>query len=131
MTISIVILTLALAFSVVLNGLFFWYNRTLISRIAFISNNLDDLMQMVTNYRAHLKSVFNMEMFYGDDTLKFLIAHTKDLTDLLEDYENILYITEPIEEVEVDDEQQEEQIDGPTKVQEENVFYAGARRRDS
>ena len=131
MTISIIILTLALAFSVVLNGLFFWYNRTLISRIAFISNNLDDLMQMVTNYRAHLKSVFNMEMFYGDDTLKFLIAHTKDLTDLLEDYENILYITEPIEEVEVDDEQQEEQIDGPTKVQEENVFYAGARRRDS
>ena len=131
MTISIIILTLALAFSVALNGLFFWYNRTLISRIAFISNNLDDLMQMVTNYRAHLKSVFNMEMFYGDDTLKFLIAHTKDLTDLLEDYENILYITEPIEEVEVDDEQQEEQIDGPTKVQEENVFYAGARRRDS
>ena len=88
-------------------------------------------MKMITNYRDHLTSVYNMEMFYGDETLQFLLSHTRDLKEMLEEYEDVLYITEPIEEIEVVDDQQEEQIDGPTQVQEENVFYAGTRRRDS
>ena len=126
-----IILSIALGLSIMINGFFFWYNRQLFSRIAFISNNLDDLTQMVTNYRAHLSSVFNMEMFYGDETLKFLLTHTKDLQGLLEDYEDVIYITEPIEEIEVEEEQQKEQLDGSTQINKENVFYAGSRRRDN
>ena len=88
-------------------------------------------MKMITSYRDHLVSVYNMEMFYGDETLKFLMSHTQDLKELLEEYEDVLYITEPIEEIEVVDDQQEEETNGPPKVEEENVFYAGTRRRDS
>tara|TARA_A200000159_G_C7168725_1_gene274492 strand:+ start:194 stop:493 length:300 start_codon:yes stop_codon:yes gene_type:complete len=99
--------------------------------MAFISNNIDDLVLMVTNYREHLSSVYGMEMFYGDETLKFLMSHTRDLRDLLEDYEDIVYITEPIEEIEVVDDQQEEENNATPQIQEENVFYAGSRRRDS
>ena len=128
---STIIISICLCLSMAVNGFFFWYNRQLLSRIAFISNNIDDLVKLITNYRDHLSSVYNMEMFYGDETLKFLMSHTRDLKELLEDYENVLYITEPIEEIEVVDDQQEEQIDGPTQVQEENVFHAGTRRRDS
>jgi hypothetical protein len=128
---SVIILSICLGLSIVINGFFFWYNRQLIARMSFISNNIDDLVQMVSNYRAHLKTVYNMDMFYGDETLKFLLEHTKDLRELLEDYEDVMYITEPIEEIEVVDDQQEEQTDGSKKVQEENVFYAGTRRRNS
>ena len=128
---STIILSICLGLSMIVNGFFFWYNRQLLSRISFISNNIDDLMKMITNYRDHLTSVYNMEMFYGDETLQFLLSHTRDLKEMLEEYEDVLYITEPIEEIEVVDDQQEEQIDGPTQVQEENVFYAGTRRRDS
>ncbi len=129
---STIILSICLGLSIVVNAFFFWYNRQLLSRISFISNNLDDLVRMVSNYRDHLTSVYNMEMFYGDETLKFLMAHTGDLKELLEDYENVLYVTEPIEEVEVAEEiQQEESNNGTTQVQEENVFHAGTRRRNS
>ena len=128
---STIILSICLGLSMIVNGFFFWYNRQLLSRISFISNNIDDLMKMITNYRDHLASVYNMEMFYGDETLQFLLSHTRDLKEMLEEYEDVLYITEPIEEIEVVDDQQEEQIDGPTQVQEENVLYAGTRRRDS
>ena len=131
MTTSIIILSICLVLSLVLNGFFFWYNRQLLSRIAFISNNIDDLTQMITNYRDHLSSVYSMEMFYGDETLKFLMSHTRDLRDLLEDYEDVVYITEPIEEIEVVDNQQEEENNATPQIQEENVFYAGSRRRDS
>jgi hypothetical protein len=128
---SAIILSICLGLSMMVNGFFFWYNRQLLSRIAFISNNIDDLMKMITNYRDHLVSVYNMEMFYGDETLKFLMSHTRDLKQMLEEYEDVLYITEPIEEIEVVDDQQEEETNGPPQVEEENVFYAGARRRDS
>ena len=111
--------------------MFFWYNRQLLSRISFISNNLDDLIQLISNYREHLRSVYEMETFYGDETLKFLLNHTVELRELLEEYEDVMNVTEPIEEIEVVDDQQEEIINGPTQVQEENVFYAGSRRRDS
>ncbi len=129
---SITILSAVLALSIMINGFFFWYNKQLLSRISFISNNIDDLVQMVTNYRAHLSSVYGMEMFYGDETLKFLMQHTKDLRELLEEYEDALFVTEPIEEIEVEEkEQQKEEQDGTTKINEENVFYAGSRRRDT
>ncbi len=128
---STIIISICLSLSLVVNGFFFWYNRQLLSRIAFISNNIDDLVKLITSYRDHLSSVYGMEMFYGDETLKHLMSHTRDLKELLEEYEYVLYITEPIEEIEVVDDQQEEETNGPTQVQEENVFYAGARRRDS
>ena len=131
---SAIILSIVLVLSLMINGFFFWYNRTLLSRLAFISNNLDDLSQMITSYKVHLTNVYSMEMFYGDETLKFLMTHTSDLKDMLEDYENVLYITEPIEEMEseVDESQQEDETDGPqTQSNEENVFYAGTRRRNS
>ena len=128
---SIIVVAIALVLSIVINGFFFWYNRQLLTRISFISNNIDDLTKMVATYRAHLGSVYEMEMFYGDETLKFLLVHTGELKDLLEEFESVLYITEPIEEIEVSEEQQEEKINGPKKVQEENVFYAGSRRRNS
>jgi hypothetical protein len=128
---STIILSICLGLSMMVNGFFFWYNRQLLSRISFISNNIDDLMKMITNYRDHLVSVYNMEMFYGDETLQFLLSHTRDLKEMLEEYEDVLYITEPIEEIEVVDDQQEEETNGPPQVEEENVFYAGARRRDS
>lgn len=130
---SIIVLSIILIVSLLTNIFFFWYNRVLLSRLAFISNNLDDLIEMVASYRAHLTKVYEMEMFYGDETLKFLLTHTSDLKEILEEYEDVLYITEPIEEIESELlDQQEEKINEPqTKSNEENVFYAGTRRRNT
>ena len=70
-----------------------------------------------------------MEMFYGDETLKFLLDHTRSIGELLEDYEDPQFF---LEEFEDDAPQQEENNDGETtQINEENVFYAGTRRRDS
>jgi hypothetical protein len=71
-----------------------------------------------------------MEMFYGDETLKFLIDHTRSISVLLEEYEDPEFFVE--EFVEEDAPQQEELNNAETpQSQQENVFYAGTRRRDS
>ena len=69
-----------------------------------------------------------MEMFHGDETIKFLIKHTNSLLDVLEDYSDIYLMTEPLALEEQEEESyDDEEKTGPPQVNEENVFYGGTR----
>ena len=127
---SIVILSIVLGISLIFNGLFYWYSKQLTSKLAFIYDNIGDVSELIANYRVHLKSVYSMEMFYGDETLQFLMDHTRSIGSLLQDYQDPEFFLEEFEEEDVP--QQEENNDGEkTQINEENVFYAGSRRRNS
>jgi len=130
---STVILITVLVGSLIFNGVMFWYLRQLTQRLTFIYDNIGDVSDIIANYRTHLKSVYSMEMFYGDETLKYLVDHTRSVSNLLEDFEDQEFFLEEFEseEEDVPPTQQQEQINAQTKVQEENVFYAGSRRRDT
>ena len=118
---SIIILSIVLGLSLIFNGLMYWYSRQLTSKLAFIYDNIGDVSELIANYRVHLKSVYSMEMFYGDETLQFLMDHTRSIGSLLEEFED-KYAPQ----------QQEELTDGETtQTQQKDVFYAGTRRRDS
>ena len=128
---STVILITILVGSLIFNGVMFWYLRQLTQRLTFIYDNIGDVSDIIANYRVHLKSVYSMEMFYGDETLKYLVDHTRSVSNLLEDFEDQEFFLEEFESEEEDEPQQQEQTNAETKVQEENVFYAGSRRRDT
>lgn len=128
---STVILITVLVGLLIFNGVMFWYLRQLTQRLTFIYNNIGDVSEIISNYRAHLKSVYQMEMFYGDETLQYLMDHTRSISTLLEDFEDQEFFLEEFESVEEDVPSQEEENNAPTQVQEENVFYAGSRRRDT
>ena len=144
MTTNIAIwLGITLLLSVTMNIFAFWYIAKIVSKFTFISENLNDLVTVVNNYKQHLKQVYKMEMFYGDETLEYLMSHTKSLLTILEDYSDIYTISIPIEPSEAGDsnfdrsddtpeteeEETEEEVIG--NLNEENVFYAGARRGNS
>ena len=128
---STVILITILVGSLIFNGVMFWYLRQLTQKLSFIYQNIGDVSDIIANYRVHLKSVYQMEMFYGDETLQYLMDHTRSISTLLEDFEDQEFFLEEFESVEEDDTQQEEEFNGETQIQQENVFYAGSRRRDS
>ena len=128
-------LIIGFVLSLSLNGLFFWYLRKTTGRLLFISENLNDLISIIGVYRKHLKALYEMEMFYGDEILQNLIDHTNSLYDMLEDYEDVVYLTEPltfIEENNEDDlnDSDEETFEGED-LSEKDVLYAGSRRRNS
>ena len=129
---SFVILITVLVGSLIFNGVMFWYLRKLTQRLTFIYQNIGDVSDIVANYRVHLKSVYQMEMFYGDETLQHLLDHTRSISALLEDFEDKEFFLEEFESVEEDaSEEQEEELNAQTQIQQENVFYAGSRRRDT
>ena len=67
-------------------------------------------------------------MFYQDETLKALLAHSNALVTLLQqEYGDVTYLTEPLEIIieEEDDEEKEKNN------QRKDVFYGGSRKGDS
>ena len=126
-------LIIVLLVSVIGNSLAFWYMRRVLPGFSYTSQNLEDLTTLVANYREHLRNIYEMEMYYGDETIKHLMSHTTSLLEVLEDYEDVYSITTPFEEIYEEEDQnlKGDQPDGETQKNEENVFYAGSRRRDS
>ena len=128
MEISIV-MGIALAISVLVNfvllRLAIWQSRDL----ADISDNLGDLVEILSNYGEHLKRVYSLDSFYGDETLEFLMEHTKAVREILEEqYGSTTSITDPIE-YQIEEEKEDAEEESSQK--EKHVLYAGTRRRDS
>ena len=123
-----IILGTCLAVSVgvnfVLMRLASWQSKDL----AIVSDNLGDLVEIIESYQVHLKKVYELDSFYGDETLKGLMNHTNAVRALLEQqYGDIMSITEPIEYEIQEEEDAKEEI----SEKEKHVLYAGTRRRNS
>ena len=124
-----IVLGIALLLSLIVNFLLFrlamWQSKDL----TLVSDNVGDLVEMIQNYRNHLRDIYNMDAFYGDETLEGLMTHTNALNILLEEqYGNVINITEPID-YKLDKEDEDAEEESPEK--EKHVLYAGTRGRDS
>ena len=76
--------------SAILNLLAVFYVRWLIKTISVINEDVSNLSQLIGEFSAHTKSVYELEMFYGDETLKPLMVHASDLTGKLADLDLVL-----------------------------------------
>ena len=125
MTIDATIIFLCLAgftlVSVSLNIFFIWYMRGLLGTLNFFSENLEDLTDILSEFRSHLESVYGMETFYGDQTLNNLMLHCRQVTEQLEEFEEIINFSEESEpeEGELMDDQEQENESEPANSSEE------------
>tara|TARA_E500000305_G_C4024821_1_gene241141 strand:- start:2028 stop:2255 length:228 start_codon:yes stop_codon:yes gene_type:complete len=52
----------------------------------FFTKNVIELENKLNLFDTHLNSVYQLEMFYGDDTLDSLIKHSKDLVSSMKQF---------------------------------------------
>ncbi len=95
-----IILLCVSAVSVMINLGVFAYARSAISQLLQVSEELGDLKNMIDSFATHSKEVYEMEMFYGDQTLQSLMDHAVSFSEQLETFEYIYSLTEE----EIDDE---------------------------
>tara|TARA_R100001015_G_C4594356_1_gene149639 strand:+ start:355 stop:699 length:345 start_codon:yes stop_codon:yes gene_type:complete len=101
-----VILVCIIIFSMLLNIVVFIYARSAISRLLYVSEELGDLKMMVESFSEHISGLYEMEMYYGDQTLQDLVNHAQSFNEQLNTFEFIYSLTEAentykeIEEVE-------------------------------
>ena len=104
---SIVALSLILLFSVSINIFFVWYLSRLTEMLMFFSGNLNDLLDIIADFTGHIRSVYELETFYGDKTLHNLLLHGERVVQQVEKFEEIIYLTEDEEPIEEDIGEQE------------------------
>ena len=83
--------------SVLVNILLLIYARWLIKILKVKEEEVTDLSNTISEYVSHVKGVHEMEMFYGDNTLKTLIEHGKNMIEKIENFEYVLYERDDLE----------------------------------
>jgi|MGYP003995586319 hypothetical protein len=79
------------------------YTRTVIVKLLSVSEELGDLQEMINIFTNHTRDVYEMDMFYGDETLKGLLEHAISLNEHMATFEYIYNLTEEAEEKETDE----------------------------
>tara|TARA_R100001509_G_C4755517_1_gene177872 strand:- start:283 stop:597 length:315 start_codon:yes stop_codon:yes gene_type:complete len=98
-----------LASSILVNIFLMWYTRSTLKNLLYLSENLGLLYEVVDDFSIHLRKVYELERFYGDSTLSYLLEHSKAVREELEKFEEIFLLAEPPEideEVEPDGEEE-------------------------
>ena len=108
-----IILSAMLILSMTFNVIVFIYARGAVTRLLSVSEELGDLQVMIDAFAKHTKSVYELEMFYGDATLEHLMNHAVSFNEQLETFEYIYSLTDQPQlttedEEEIDDEEENE-----------------------
>jgi len=87
---TIVILSLFLVVSSAANIFLIWFGWKSLRQIAEYDEELRDLIQIIKSFSTHVESVYEMEMFYGDETLRHLMRHGQDIVTTFSTYDLLL-----------------------------------------
>ena len=66
------------------------YVRWLLSSLTIINTDVANVSEIIKDFSSHLNQIHEMEMFYGDETLKSLIDHSNILLETLKDVDLLL-----------------------------------------
>ncbi len=87
-------LSIILTVSVLLNIGLLLYVKAVLVKLLSISEELGDLREMTSNFAGHLQKVYELESFYGDQTLSNLLDHAISYNEQLGTFEYIYSLTE-------------------------------------
>ena len=86
-TLTIATITLSIAL-----GLSIWYIRGLLKVMYQMTVDVQQMQDKMEEFSKHLDNVYEMEMFYGDETLGQLIRHSKEVVDSINQFKNLFEI---------------------------------------
>ena len=87
-----------IALSLLVNIFGFLYCRFLIGNLVNLSESVKDMRTLISGYKEHISQLYELEMFYGDETLKSMIDHSKFVVEKINEYEDSLSLTGEPEE---------------------------------
>lgn len=80
------LLIFLLSISIALNIFLIWYGVKCLEKISFFIEAIEIIKDNIEIYIKHLKNIYELEMFYGDETLRGLILHGKELMKVFDEF---------------------------------------------
>jgi len=86
-----IFLIIAFILSLALNVLLIWYVRKVqVDYILYLRDNLEEFAFMHNQFTEHIDEVYNMEMYFGDQSLSKLLEHSKFVSEQTQQYLDVL-----------------------------------------
>lgn len=108
------------------------YIAKLLSDYLYVSDEISEMQERIEEFRGHLEIVYELETFYGDETLNNLLRHAKSLGRYMESFGDITDLSLP-EQTEEELEETYDNNEEKNDTREEKktrtgkvVFYGGA-----
>ena len=98
----VIVPIILLLLSMVMNGVLFWYIKMMMGKMLFVAQNIGDVLQMAKIYEKHVRTVSQLETFYGDETIEHLLKHSVDFAEQLQDFHGAYSVTEENWEIHID-----------------------------
>ena len=76
--------------SAVINLLMILYVRWLLRVVETINTDIGNVSNLISEFSSHTSTLHDLEMFYGDETLKSLIDHSRQLVEKLNNLDLII-----------------------------------------
>ena len=103
--IAFVVLAFVVA-SATTNVVLVWYLRKIITRSSLMTDVTSDTLSVLEDFLVHLEQVHELPLFYGDETIRDLLRHSKEVAEDIRAYRDGFIFDE--EGVEVDRDEKEE-----------------------
>ena len=72
--------------SLITTLLLVWYIRRLLTMYRQSITDMMGLFEMLEDFREGLEKVYNMDVYYGDNTIEGLLKNVKDLSDEIDSF---------------------------------------------
>ena len=92
------LLPFILYISVLTNIFFVWYVLRLINNTNSIEEDFVNILNTLESFADHVEDIHGLEMFYGDETLKALIDHSREVINDVIDIQEKHFNVEVLEE---------------------------------
>ncbi len=64
-----------------------WYIRKILIKNNYLEEDIITVSEKLNLFADHLESIYELEMFYGDETLETLLDHSKELINDFVDFQ--------------------------------------------
>ena len=105
--------------SACLNIVFVWYIKTLLDQMNDINDDIEEMFSTFDDFTKHIESVYQLELFYGDDTLESVINHSRNVLDEINEYRQKFYLDGEIVDPDLLEDDKEEDFDTEEKEEEQ------------
>ena len=65
-----------------------WANVFLLRKLLYFNENFQQIQNSIEEFGKHLETIYEMPIFYGDESLQQLITHSRELRQDLVDFQN-------------------------------------------
>ena len=93
-----ILFAILLFISLTINGILVWYITKLMNQLYTFTDEVSNLETYFESFGSHLEGIYELEMFYGDQTLDGLILHSKDLLEKVSQFKESFSIEQTNEE---------------------------------